>query len=147
MHKFILNLLLVSLTVPAFACPQLSGNYDCTAETGPVNSFTISTSMEKGQMVYHINGTKLIANGIPETRRRGDSFPTTYTTSCEGQTLRARIQTQVSSAICPSLPLSIDSISLFTPVGDQIEMDDITIALCPDKAPMNVRHKFICSKK
>ncbi|AFY01039.1 hypothetical protein [Bdellovibrio bacteriovorus] len=147
MIKYFITLFIAFSAVPAVSCPQLSGNFDCTAETGPVNSFTISTTTEKGQVVYYINGTKLIANGTPETRRRGDAFPTTYTTSCEGQTLRARIQTQVSSSICPSLPLSIDSISLFTPVGNQIEMDDITIALCPDKAPMNVRHKFICTKK
>ncbi len=98
-------------------------------------------------MVYQINGTKLIANGIPETRSKGDGFPTTYTTTCEDQSLRARMQTHVSSAICPSLPLAVDSITVFTLSGNDIIMDDRTILSCPDKAPMNIRHIYTCKKK
>ncbi|XGC81900.1 hypothetical protein ACES2L_05320 [Bdellovibrio bacteriovorus] len=147
MKKIILNLIILLVSVPVFACPELSGNFECTSESGPITSFSISKGYEKGQVIYQINGTKLIADGIPVTRSKGDGFPTTYTTSCEGQKLRARMQTHVSSAICPSLPLAVDSITIFTPVGNQIEMDDVTILLCPDKAPMNIRHIYICTKK
>ncbi|WP_413294532.1 hypothetical protein ACLSU7_05365 [Bdellovibrio sp. HCB185ZH] len=112
-----------------------------------MNSFIIRKGVEGNQVIYQINGTKLVANGVPETRSKGDGFPTTYTTSCENQSLRARMQTHVSSAICPSLPLDVDSITLFTKVGNDIEMDDLTILNCPDKAPMNIRHKYICKKK
>ncbi|WP_413582396.1 hypothetical protein [Bdellovibrio sp. HCB288] len=147
MVKIILNLFIVSLAVPAFACPELRGNFDCVSDSGPVNSFIISKGAEKGQVIYQINGTKLVANGIPETRHKGDGFPTTYTTSCEGENLRARMQTQVSSAICPSLPLEIDSITVFTRKGDDIIMDDVTMTSCPDRAPMHIRHIFTCKRK
>ncbi|WP_413558340.1 hypothetical protein [Bdellovibrio sp. HCB209] len=147
MLKTLLNLSIVLMTVPAFACPELAGNFDCTSDSGPVNSFSISKSTEKGQVIYQINGTKLVANGVSETRSKGDGFPTTYTTSCEGESLRARMQTHVSSAICPTMPLAVDSITIFTPKGKDIEMDDVTILLCPDKAPMNIRHVYNCTRK
>lgn len=147
MHKILLNLFILTLSIPTFACPELAGNFDCVSDSGPVNSFIISKGVEGNQVIYQINGTKLVANGVPETRSKGDGFPTTYTTSCENQSLRARMQTHVSSAICPSLPLDVDSITLFTKVGNDIEMDDLTILNCPDKAPMNIRHKYICKKK
>jgi hypothetical protein len=147
MHKLLLNLFIISLSIPAFACPELSGNFDCVSDSGPVNSFSISKGMEAKQVIYQINGTKLVANGIPETRSKGDGFPTTYTTTCEDQSLRARMQTHVSSGICPTLPLAVDSITVFTLVGNDIRMDDQTILLCPDKAPMNIRHIYTCTRK
>lgn len=147
MKKLILNLIITLVSIPAFSCPELSGNFECESESGPVTSFSISKGFEAGHVTYQINGTKLIADGVPVTRSKGDGFPTTYTTSCENESLRARMQTHVSSAICPSLPLAVDSITLFTLVGNQIEMDDQTILLCPDKAPMNIRHKYVCRKK
>ncbi|UYL09915.1 hypothetical protein B9G69_004915 [Bdellovibrio sp. SKB1291214] len=149
MLKFTLNLLIIFLAIPAFSCPELQGNFDCATQddSGPVNSFSIGKGTEGGQVIYQINGTKLVANGIPETRNKGDGFPTTYTTSCEGQSLRARMQTHVSSAFCPSLPLAVDSITVFTIKGTDIEMDDQTILSCPDKAPTNIRHIYTCKRK
>lgn len=147
MKKIILNIFILLVSIPAFACPELSGNFECVSESGPITSFSIRKGIEGKKVIYQINGTKLIADGVPETRSKGDGFPTTYTTSCEGQNLRARMQTHVSSGICPSLPLAVDSITVFTSVGNQIEMDDQTILLCPDKAPMNIRHKYVCTKK
>lgn len=140
-------MLLTCTASSALACPELSGNFDCTSDSGPVNSFIIKTSSERGQVIYHINGIKLVPNGVPETRSKGDGFPTTYTTSCEGNVLRARMQTQVSSAICPTMPLAVDSMTLFSPQGTNIVMDDFTILNCIDQAPMNIYHKYICTKK
>lgn len=147
MQKIIAHLLVILFAVPAFSCPELQGNFDCVSDTGPVNSFIISKGVEAQQVIYQINGTKLVANGVPETRSKGDGFPTTYTTSCEGDSLRARMQTHVSSSICPSLPLAVDSITIFTPVGNDIKMDDVTILVCPDKPTMNIRHIYTCTRK
>lgn len=148
MLKTILNLFIVFMSAPAFACPELAGYFDCVSESGPVNSFIITKGSEGGQVTYEINGSKLIANGLPIKRSVGDGFPTIYTTTCEGQTLRARMQTNVSSQFCPSLPLDVDSITLFTlKDGGNIEMDDRTILNCPDKAPTNIRVVYTCKRK
>ncbi|WP_413575582.1 hypothetical protein ACLVWU_14635 [Bdellovibrio sp. HCB290] len=112
-----------------------------------MNTFIFSTGVEAEQAVYYVNGTKLVANGVPETRNRGDSFPSIYTAKCEGQSLHTRIQTSVSSAMCPTMPLAVESITVFTRNGEQIEMDDRTILRCPDKAPMNIHHTYTCKRK
>ncbi|WP_413585102.1 hypothetical protein [Bdellovibrio sp. HCB274] len=147
MHKILFNLMIVILGVPAFACPELSGQFDCEGTTGPVNTFIFSSGTERGQAVYYVNGTKLVANGIPETRNRGDAFPSVYTATCAEQSLNTRIQTSVSSSICPSMPLAVESLTVFTRKGEQIEMDDRTILRCPGKETMNIHHVYTCKRK
>ena len=147
MTKPLILLAMFLSAFPAFACPDLAGNYDCKSEAGPVNTFIITKASDKDPVVYTINGTKLVANGVPDTRHKGDGFPTTYTTTCEAQNLRARIQTHISSPMCPTMPLAVDSLTVFTPQGKDMVMDDLTVLLCPDKAPFNIKDKSVCTRK
>lgn len=147
MTKILFSLSVLIFAVPALACPELAGTYDCKSEAGPTNTFIITKGLEKDVVVYTVNGTKLTANGVPDTRHKGDGFPTTYTVTCEDQNLRARIQTQISSPMCTTMPLGVDSTTVFTPAGKDMVMDDLTVLLCPDKAPFKINDKSVCTRK
>lgn len=114
------------ISLPAFACPQLAGNYTvCRSSTGQTpgeRDVVVSQRQVGGVMEYSVTGTDeetherttstVIADGKPRTEEQTDpstgiSFSLTTTARCNGQTLLMDTSLSFSGQVAGQLKSSI----------------------------------------
>ena len=134
------------LSSAAFACPTLSGNFECY-EGAEQQNFTLSTREQAGVNVYNINSLEVIADGVPRKRVATDGRVSIFTTSCEDSTLTINEVTKFSSGFCAQGLVKMDSMSSFISTPDGMEQLEHIKLICPEKPAFLIKKKYQCKKK
>lgn len=86
-YKSLMTATLAALSVTAFACPDLTGTYECTYD-GQVETMDLTQYVADGVTHFKVGQTEVVADGA--SHPMPDSQPeeqATYTASCNGNVL------------------------------------------------------------
>lgn len=90
MRKLAAFALLISM--PAWACPDLTGNYLCTYQDGSTEQVALTQTVVNGVTVYNYNGSEIPADNVVRPMPDDESIKqATFRAWCDGASLKGNL--------------------------------------------------------